>query len=71
MKKFFEKWWDNYTKYFSIISFKESWKENGIKPKLKFYHNGAKRSKGDRCFDANLIIGYTIFNYTNWDIQKR
>lgn len=71
MKIIFEKWWDKDTKYFSIINFKKSWKENGKKPRICFHHNGAKRSKGDKCFDASLIVGYTIFNYTNWNLQKR
>lgn len=71
MKKIFEKRWDKDTKYFSIISYKKSWKGNGIKPRISFHHNRAKRSKGDKCFDVNLIVGYTIFNYTNWDLQNR
>jgi hypothetical protein len=70
MKKIFEKWWDKNTKSFSIINYKKAWKESGNKPRVDFHTNGAKRSKVDRCFDATLVIGYTIFNYTNWDIQK-
>lgn len=70
MKKIFEKWWNKNTKCFSIISFKKSWKENGNKPRIYFHHNGAKKKNGDTCFDVNLIIGYTIFNYTNFDLQK-
>lgn len=70
MKKIFEKWWDNSTKCFSIINYKKAWKENGNKPRVDFHTNCAKRSNGDKCFDATLIIGYTIFNYTNWDLQK-
>lgn len=71
MKKIFEKWWDKDTKSFSIINYKKSWKENGNKPRISFHHNGAKRSKGDKCFDATFTVGYTIFNYTNWDLQKK
>lgn len=71
MKHFFEKWWDKNTKCFSIISYKKVWKENGIKPRIYFYHNGAKRSKGDSCLDVNFIVGYTVFNYTNFDLQKK
>lgn len=71
MKKIFEKWWDKNTKSFSIVNYRKSWQENGNKPRISFYHNGGKRINGDRCFDANLIIGYTIFSYTNWDLQKR
>lgn len=71
MRKIFEKWWDNSTKCFSIINYKKAWKENGNKPRISFHHNHGKRKNGDSCFDATLIIGYTIFAYTNWDLQKR
>lgn len=71
MKKIFEKWWDKDTKCFSIINFKDSWKFNGNKPRISFHTNGAKRSRGDTCLDATLVVGYTVFNYTNWDLQKR
>ena len=70
MKVLFEKWWDNNSKTFGIINYKKSWKENGIKPKISYHTNGAKRTMGDKCFDATLTIGYTVFNYTNWDLQK-
>ena len=71
MKVIFEKWWDNHTKSFDIVNHKKSWREEGNKPKISFHTNGAKRKHGDVCFDATLIIGYTIFNYTNWDLQKK
>lgn len=66
MKKIFDKWWDKDTKNFSIINYKDSWN----KPRIDFHHNGAKKKNGDKCFDASLIIGYTIFNYTNFNLQK-
>ena len=71
MKVIFEKWWNDYMKCISIINYKESWKENGNKPRISRHHNGAKRSKGDKCFDISLVVGSTVFNYTNWDLQKR
>lgn len=71
MKKIFEFWWRNSTKVFQITNYKKSWKEYGNKPRLSFYHNGAKKSKGDNCFDVHLIVGYTVFNYTNFDLQKK
>lgn len=71
MKKIFEKWWHRDTKVFSIINYKKSWKKNGIKPRLCICHNGASRKNGDTCFDISLIVGYTVFNYTNFDLQKR
>jgi hypothetical protein len=70
MKVIFDKWWDKNSKSFSIINYKKSWKENGNKPRIAFHTNGAKRSKGDKCLDVNLILGYTIFSYTNWDLQN-
>ena len=71
MKKIFEKWWDKGTKYFSIINYKKSWKECGNKPRINFFHNGGKKKNGDTCFDVSLIVGYTIFNYTNFDLQGK
>lgn len=70
MKKIFEKWWDNDTKYCSIINYKLAWKAVGNKPRLHIHHNGGKRKNGDKCFDVSLIVGYVIFNYTNFDLQK-
>ena len=68
MKKVFEKWWDNGSKYFGIINYKKSWKENGNKPRIDFYTNGAKkRNPKDTCLDVHLIVGYTIFNYTDFN----
>lgn len=71
MRKIFEKWWAKHTKSFTIYNFKKSWKENGNKPRISFHHNHGKKKNGDYCFEASLIVGYTIFNYTNWDLQKR
>lgn len=71
MKEIFEFWWSKHTKCFQITSFKKVWKENGVKPLFRLHHNGAKRSKGDVCFDIELIVGYVVFNYTNFDLQKR
>ena len=66
MKTIFQKWWNNGNKQFSIINYKKAWKENGNKPRIKFHWNGARKGI-DSCFDATLIIGYTIFNYTNFN----
>lgn len=65
----YEKWWDKNTKCFSIRNHKRAWKKCGNKPRISFFHNGGKRKNGDTCFDATLIIGYTIFNYTNFNLQ--
>ena len=68
MKKIFEKWWDNGSKYFGILNYKKSWKENGNKPRIYFHTNGAKkRNPKDTCLDVKLIVGYTIFNYTDFN----
>lgn len=71
MKKIINIWWKHGTKNFSITNYKKAWKENGIKPKLYAHTNGGKRKNGDRCYDASLIIGYTIFNYTNFSLQRK
>ena len=64
----FEKWWGKGTKCFRIINYKEAWQENGNKPRIDFWTNGAKKSNPkDVCLDVHLVIGYTIFNYTNFN----
>lgn len=68
-KKIFEKWWDNDGKCFQILNYREPWKENGNKPRITLYENGGRKRNGDRCFDITLIIGYTIFNYCNFNLQ--
>ena len=67
----FEKWWDRNTKCFSVRNHKKSWRANGNKPRISFQHNGGKKKNGDNCLDVKLTVGYTIFNYTNFDLQKR
>ena len=69
MKEIFEKWWDRDTKVFQITNYKKSWKENGLKPQFCIHENGGRRKNGDNCFDITMIIGYTLFNYTNFCLQ--
>ena len=69
MKTLFEKWWRNGTKCFQIVNYKREWKENGNKPRLYMFENDGRKKNGDIVFDISLIVGYTIFNYTNWDLQ--
>lgn len=69
MNKIFEKWWDKGNKCFSIINYKQSWKEVGNKPRFTISTNGAKKRRGDRCLDVNIIIGYININYVNFDLQ--
>lgn len=69
MKKIFEKWWDKGNKVFQITNYKKIWKEVGNKPRLLLHENGGRKKNGDNCFDISLIVGYTIFNYTNFNLQ--
>lgn len=69
MKKIYEKWWENGNKVFQITNYKKSWKEVGNPPLLRFRTNGARKNKGDKCLDVHLEIGYTVFNYTNFNLQ--
>ena len=69
MKEILDKWWDNGNKNIGIRHYKKSWKEYGNKPMLLFRTNGAKKGK-DNCLDVILIIGYTIFNYTDFGYNK-
>lgn len=72
MSVWFQKWWDKGTKQFSIISYRESWSKNGNGMIFKFYTNGAKKSRPtDTCWDVHLIIGYLIFNYTDFSYQSK
>ena len=70
MRKIIQLCWAKGTKCFYVINYKKAWKHIGTKPKFLFHHNGAKRKNGDTCYDASLIIGYTIFSYTNFDLQR-
>lgn len=69
MKKIFERWWDNGNKAFQITNYRNAWKEVGNKPRLLLHSNGAKKKNGDKCLDISLIVGYTIINYTNFNLQ--
>ena len=69
MKKIFERWWDNGNKVFQITNYRNAWKEVGNKPRLLLHSNGAKKKNGDKCLDISLIVGYTIINYTNFNLQ--
>lgn len=69
MKNIFEKWWDNGNKVFQVTNYKKSWIEVGNPPLLRFRTNGAKKKNGDKCLDTHLEIGYTVFNYTNFNLQ--
>jgi hypothetical protein len=71
MKKVYERWWAGGNKVFQINNYRESWIKEGNKPRLLLHSNGARRKNGDSCYDISLIVGYTIFNYTNFDLQGR
>lgn len=68
-KDYIDKWWDNDDKNFRISNYKNSWKNQGG-PQFFFQTNGARRKNGDNCFDAKLVIGYIVINYTNFNLQK-
>lgn len=70
MKKIFEKWWSKGTKCFSIRNYRKAWKAVGNNPRVDFWTNKAKKGR-DKCLDVHLIIGYTIFNYTNFDYSSQ
>ena len=71
MKEIYEKWWDNGNKVFQITNYKKSWKEVGNPPLFRLRTNGARKRKGDKCLDIHLEIGYTVFNYTNFNLQRK
>lgn len=63
-----QKWWNKGNKQFSITYTRKSWKARDIKPKYLFFTNGGKKKNGDTCFDLTIVIGYTIINYTNFNL---
>lgn len=71
MRIIYEKWFNKGNKCFSIINYKESWK--GIyRPFFTFTTNGASRkNKQDTCLDVQIVIGFTVFNYVNFDFNKK
>jgi len=69
MKKIFNISFGNGNKYFSITNYKKDWIENGNTKVFGFRTNGAKKKNGDSCLDVHLNIGYTVFNYTNFNLQ--
>lgn len=69
MKVIYEKWWNHGNKVFSIINYKDSWEKNGIEPRIELFTNGARKRKGDKCFDLHLTIRYTVFNYCNYNMN--
>lgn len=71
MKKIYEKWWDNGNKVFQITNYKKAWKAVGHPPLFRFRTNGARKENGDNCLDVHLEIGYTVFNYTNFNLQNK
>ena len=69
MKVIYEKWWDNGNKTFQIINYNRAWKEYGYKPRVTLHDNGGRKRNGDKCFDLQLIVGYTVFNYCNFNMN--
>ena len=70
-KKYIDLWFDHCRKNITLINYREPWKENGNPPMFKIRTNGAKKKNGDACFDFELYIGYLVFNYTNFDLQRK
>ena len=71
IKKIVDKKWDNGNKFFSVINYKKSWKENNNKPRINYHTNGTSRKNGGSCLDVTLTIGYIVFNYTNFNFLNR
>lgn len=71
MKHILVVWNKRNTKCFEVINYRKPWKEIGEGPFFEFRTNGAKRKNGDKCLDVTLTIGYTVFNYVNFDLQNR
>ncbi len=63
-------WWKKGNKYFGVRNMRKFWKRSGMRPALMIHTNGAKRSHGDVCYDWTLVVGYHVFNYTNFDLQR-
>jgi hypothetical protein len=70
MKIIFQKWFNKNNKQISLISYKDSWSQNGTGRIYRIRNNGAKRKNGDKCFDFYIECGYLVFNYTNFNLQS-
>ena len=64
MKIIFEKWWNKGNKTIQLISYKDSWD----KSQFWIHENGARKKKGDKCFDFNINFFYWHFSYTNFNL---
>lgn len=60
----FEKWFCKGNRYIGLRNYRQYWD----KPCFYIGTNGAKRSKGDKCFDFNICLGYLKFSYTNFNL---
>ena len=69
-KTYIDLWWSKDTKHIGLYNYKNPWKEYGNSPMWEIRTNGAKRKNGDTCFDFFIHLGYLIFNYTNYNLQK-
>ena len=70
-KKYIDFWWSKGTKNITLINYKKPWKENGNPPMFCIKTNGAKKRNGDTCLDFSIYLGYLIFNYTNFNLQRK
>ena len=70
-KTYFEKWWTRDTKCVGLYNYKAPWKYYGNKPMFCIRTNGARKRNGDNCLDLHIHIGYLVFNYTNFDLQRK
>ena len=69
-RKYIDIWFHHGTRNISIINYKRPWKSNNIKPIFGIRTNGAKRKRGDVCLDFSIYLGYLVFNYTDFDLQR-
>lgn len=68
-REILNKHFKNSNSFFTIINYKEPWKENNITPFIELRTNGW-RNTNHSCIDINLILGYLTISYTNYDYQK-
>ena len=69
MKTIFIKWWNSGNNVIYAHNYKKAWKETGLKPRLSYSTNGARKGI-DSCLDITLIIGYIVICYSNYNYAK-
>lgn len=69
---FFEIWFCNSERVISLRNYKKFWKQfDDNKGMYRITSNGARKGTNDSCYDLHIHFGYFIFNYVNFNWNKK